>query len=455
MTSKSNFINPLNILRYNEEMNELVLDAQLDFGEDGGSGEVWRLSSSPFDANLVMICRNGTDGVAETALWRIPEDALKEEDLNSLDRLQQSNRINYNDDNVDAIMFHSLTKVTTLYQDIPSKEEIRNYTNRITDIVWNPQYYKDPDDRDLSHLGGESNPHLDCMTVQSGMNREVIVKIWNLSNTTSTDTNPIYDFSIPIPNERGSLPIAPKASWDPHNTNLSAITVGTNIAIVDFRARSKVVTGLKHCHRFGVLDVDYNPLKPMVLCSSGQDGLIKFWDLRFTSSTLYEKVDEIHSSSVGWSTHSPLKIIRGGHTHWVNVVKYNSFHDQLILSGGTDAICNLWRISSISSAPLTDLGGGSGIDDEDIDLWDSSRSYDYSDMHSDSPTKEDGDSIGHDDHTRNGNNPDIRVKRMEMREAIYDTAWSAADPWIYVTLGYDGNIVLNHVPSKEKYKILL
>lgn len=57
--------------------------------------------------------------------------------------------------------------------------------------------------------------------------------------------------------------------------------------------------------------------------------------------------------------------------------------------------------------------------------------------------------------TDGGNAPDVRVTKMEMREAIYDVAWSAADPWLFVTLGYDGNVVSNHVPSKEKYKILL
>jgi hypothetical protein len=64
---------------------------------------------------------------------------------------------------------------------------------------------------------------------------------------------------------------------------------------------------------------------------------------------------------------------------------------------------------------------------------------------------EDADSVG----TDGGNAPDVRVTKMEMREAIYDLTWSAADPWLFVTLAYDGNVVLNHVPSKEKYKILL
>jgi hypothetical protein len=33
-------------------------------------------------------------------------------------------------------------------------------------------------------------------------------------------------------------------------------------------------------------------------------------------------------------------------------VAYNRFHDQLLVSGGTDSQVDLWRLSSISSAPL-------------------------------------------------------------------------------------------------------
>lgn len=44
-----------------------------------------------------------------------------------------------------------------------------------------------------------------------------------------------------------------------------------------------------------------------------------------------------------------------GHTHWVWTVKYNPCHDQLLLSGGSDSVVNLWRVSSISSAPLLEL----------------------------------------------------------------------------------------------------
>ena len=34
-------------------------------------------------------------------------------------------------------------------------------------------------------------------------------------------------------------------------------------------------------------------------------------------------------------------------------------------------------------------------------------------------------------------------------------AWSACDAWVFGSLSLDGRVVLNHVPSTEKYKILL
>ena len=145
---------------------------------------------------------------------------------------------------------------------------------------------------------------------------------------------------------------------------------------------------------------------------------------------------------------------------------------------------NLWRISSISSAPLMDLGIGTGMDDDDLDLGadiegDGSVDIDVDGMGEDDDDNNDiyrnngnkmESGVGNDENTNTnknanwdtlsvetdgGNAPDVRVTKMEMREAIYDVAWSAADPWLFVTLGYDGNVVMNHVPSKEKYKILL
>ena len=43
----------------------------------------------------------------------------------------------------------------------------------------------------------------------------------------------------------------------------------------------------------------------------------------------------------------------------------------------------------------------------------------------------------------------------EHEESVYSVAWSACDAWVFASLSYDGRVVINHVPSTEKYKILL
>lgn len=51
---------------------------------------------------------------------------------------------------------------------------------------------------------------------------------------------------------------------------------------------------------------------------------------------------------------------------------------------------------------------------------------------------------------------DIKVRAVDQHEdSVYAVTWSATDAWIYASLSFDGRVVVNHVPSTEKYKILL
>lgn len=40
-------------------------------------------------------------------------------------------------------------------------------------------------------------------------------------------------------------------------------------------------------------------------------------------------------------------------------------------------------------------------------------------------------------------------------ETVHNVAWSMNDPWIFASLSFDGNVVINCVPSQYKYKIIL
>ena len=199
--------------------------------------------------------------------------------------------------------------------------------------------------------------------------------------------------------------IPPRVAWDPHGDAVAVTCQQTGVGILDWRTNVTIPTGtvsrIRHAHRGGVTALDYNPNQPYSLATGGQDGLAKVWDLR--------------------QTKHPVLTARGGHSHWICRVQYNPFHDPLVLTTGTDGVANLWRWSTVSSAPLLVSRGGGGDDPHE------------------------GDSAA----------PNVRVARYEHGDSCYAAAWGATDAWIYLTVGYDGKVVLQHVPSKEKYKILL
>ena len=280
-----------------------------------------------------------------------------------------------------------------------------------------------------------------------------------------------------------------RCSWDPHETHYILATSGMDVVAYDMRAPASSCNVIPSAHRYGVADICHNHLQSNVVVTSGMDGVIKFWDLRMHLSTrsdglepLATNNDDITSSSLVQP--SLLKAVRGGHSHFTTRATYTTFYDQLVLSAGTDGIANLWRMSSCSSAPLLDLdddeeeeneniGGGSsygGDEEEDVGMTEEKDEYavkdesveqeNWNDNRSQNSDGDDDGEFGKDGNkdksTKSESNAhDVRVTRFECSDTNADVAWSASDPWVYATLSYDGAIVVHHVPSKEKYKILL
>ena len=96
------------------------------------------------------------------------------------------------------------------------------------------------------------------------------------------------------------------------------------------------------------------------------------------------------------------------------------------MSGGTDGRLNLWRISSVSSAPLLELG------DEEIDPDTGVKAE--SKLASDAAIRTPHDVSGHED-------------------SVVAAAWSAHSAWVYASLSYPGKVVVCTVPSSCKYKV--
>jgi WD40 repeat protein len=350
--------NHLHVVRFHSEVNQLGVDAALPHP----TGPVADICTSPSDKSVVLT--RAEDSTFAT-LWKIPREIMDKTD-EVLDFDDDDN----NDDLPDAAVA-SMEEQAKLEHD-----------TKLVDIQWRGAF----DEEQPSALLG------DILT----LDQKGTITQWDVSLGTAESNRKI---SALVEESQWNLP--PRMAWDPHNVDATAVSSGTSIHLVDWRANPSMGTVESfQCHRYGIMDLDYNPNKPFVLTTAGQDGLLKFWDLR--------------------SAKQPLLVARGGHRHWVRRVSYNPFHDQLVLSAGTDSLVNLWRVSTISSAPLLTL-------DNDENYEDKSET----------------------------SGPNVRVTRYEHMDSVYAISWGAADAWIYATVGYDGKVVLNHVPSKEKYKILL
>ena len=102
-------------------------------------------------------------------------------------------------------------------------------------------------------------------------------------------------------------------------------------------------------------------------------------------------------------------------------VRYNTFHDQLLLSAGSDSRVVLSSMASLSSEPYgalveqeeeqqdSEMGG---LEDGVIQVW------------------------------------------ADHEDSVYTAEWSTADPWIFCSLSYDGRLVIGNVPRAVKFRIL-
>ena len=216
------------------------------------------------------------------------------------------------------------------------------------------------------------------------------------------------------------------AAWSPHSaTEIAVARRDGCVALYDARAPTKSSPASTIAGGGGPrLSVDYNPNKPFTIATGGADGLARIHDVRYDR---------------------PLKILKA-HAGWCAAVAYNRYHDQLLATGGADRNVGLWRISSVSSAPLLDLelDDGEGANETD---GASSKSARTAPSSAATPTPAGG---------AGGDAADVQVRDFDLHDdAVAGIAWSHCDAWCFASLSHDGRVSLNHVPSPEKYKILL
>eukprot|EP00696_Hemimastix_kukwesjijk_P007975 gnl/Hemi2/20100_TR6662_c0_g1_i1.p1 gnl/Hemi2/20100_TR6662_c0_g1~~gnl/Hemi2/20100_TR6662_c0_g1_i1.p1 ORF type:complete len:398 (-),score=125.41 gnl/Hemi2/20100_TR6662_c0_g1_i1:45-1238(-) len=196
------------------------------------------------------------------------------------------------------------------------------------------------------------------------------------------------------------LPRLTAGAWDPHKTSGHlALVQESNIRCWDLRA-NKAGVSIEAAHSPHVRDLDFNPNRPYFLASVGDDAKLKFWDVRATKEP---------------------QLALNAHQHWAWRVMYNRYHDQLLVTSSTDRRVGLWKVASLSSSSRA-FAATSTVEDEQAADKD----------------------------------PDGLIEMYDdFEDSVYSVAWSACDAWVFASLCYEGSVVVNHVPSAERYKIIL
>nr|CAH7754926.1 unnamed protein product [Callosobruchus chinensis] len=116
--------------------------------------------------------------------------------------------------------------------------------------------------------------------------------------------------------------------WNPYQ-NCNQFTTATESHLKTYDIRTgDLAWSIEGVHSQLVRDLDYNMNKQYYVATCGDDGFLKIWDFRQTTQPVFARSD---------------------HSHWVWSVRFNHFHDQLILTASSDARVLLSSAASVSS----------------------------------------------------------------------------------------------------------
>ncbi|CAA2962678.1 TSSC1 [Olea europaea subsp. europaea] len=219
-----------------------------------------------------------------------------------------------------------------------------------------------------------------------------------------------------------------------------AAAVGSKVLGIDTRIPDSSPASVcwliqdQRCNK--VRSIDFNPNSQYYIASGGDDCRANFWDLRKTSTP-----------ALNLQTH----------THWIWSIRYNPFHDQLVLSAGSDSRVALMRAQSVASDPY-----GQAVDDDedenssqgDDEEKENNQQQDESDTaNGDKLENVVGESKTKDKNDQKPLTNEVIHVYQEHDDSVYAAEW-ATDPWIFASLGLESRLVIGRVPKKEKFNIL-
>lgn len=197
------------------------------------------------------------------------------------------------------------------------------------------------------------------------------------------------------------------------------------VELLDIRSGAPV-SKLQKANNIQVRSLDFNPIRSGYVAVGGDDCCVRVFDLRKPDKALLE----FHE-----------------HNHWVWSVAFNPYHDQLLLSGGSDDLVILYNAESIYSdrilsSPLhRQLSATSNNAENSM----SNANNNVNNAPPAPPPRKAHEQLS----------DGILSLFEQHEESVYRVCWSVGDPWVFASVSFDGRVVLNNVPDDIKYQIIL
>lgn len=227
-----------------------------------------------------------------------------------------------------------------------------------------------------------------------------------------------------------------KFRWSPHShCSILGLAVSNQILAKDIRSDKADAWRIDAGSQV-VKNLDFNPNAQYYLASCGEDCQFKIWDIRKTSEPVVSMLN---------------------HSHWIWSVRYNLYHDQLILTCSSDCRVVLSRVSSFASQPFghlldADDTANESTVNEDEELANEASTNEASTNKNELITDNLTESTSF---SQKKLDDGVVSVFSEHEDSVYAAEWSNADPWIFASLSYDGRLAINRVPVTEKYNLLI
>ena len=190
--------------------------------------------------------------------------------------------------------------------------------------------------------------------------------------------------------ENESKPIKISSDFSLVDSNTIAIGLNNNIFICDLTSQ-KIINQINDFKNNSILSLQYDPSNSYILCSSGTDYSIKFWDLRKSDIEL----GGIYNNS-----------------HWIWCNKFNQNYSNMLITASSSSNVRCVIFSKIEN------------ENDDFGFNKNLRDYSFIDY-------------------------------SEFEDSVYSVDWLKNDSWTFAAISFNSYFHINTIPEDIKYKIML